>query len=714
MRLYLALGSFAVASVTLFFLVAVLLKRIDRRRNFAFCAFGISVFVWSLGHMHWQLSEEREAAFFWLDVLVAGSCFIPYTYLHFVSEITERRMGKIIPACYGFALVLAVSAVLTDFVVQDVETRSGIPFWPVAGPGFAIYCGGFFIVVLVGFWFLFGTYKRASAATRNQLKYFILGTGVGFLGGATNFPLWVDVPVPPFAHGLSVFYILGIGYSALKFRLLDFNEVVVRLLAIVAGSVACGFVWAWLATALWRHGLQEGVPEEFAFWWIAFGAVSFVFILLAPRIAGGLENVVQFRLLPSKSRHREALRRLSEEVVSKREEGAIFSALTERLGRILNLESVTLWVRSPAEGGFERRSAWGDAGEATFLGVDELNPLLRRFEGSSKALFLEEEASRSENFAEWLFEFRRAHRLFDESDAVFPIKAHDRTFGFLILGAGYGGARLMEVDLFVLENLCLQVGLALKSRELERTSNQVDKLLALGTMSAGLAHELRNPLTSVRTLVSLLEERQGEARFSEEFVRSIAADVRRIGGIVEGVSAFAHRSSDITRTFELGDVVREAASSLREVCEFENIRFDGPPTGNWARVRGNPEQLHQVFANIFENSVNAIREWNARPAEGAIRVDVERRREEWSGGGDWVEVSVRDSGPGIPEAMRGKIFDPFVTTRDTGGRSEGSGTGLGLAITAKIVEYHHGRIWADAKTRSGARIVVALPETPNS
>lgn len=276
MKAYLAVSSLLVSSVTLFFFVAVLLKGLRKKKNLTFCIFAFSVFVWSLGHMYWQLSDSEESAIFWIRVLVMGSSMIPYAYLHFVTSFVGRPMPKLVFIGYAIAVSLCIFA-WTPYIFIGVENRMAFEFWPIAGPLFPIYFGGFVIVVLFCFVLLVAQYKRASLKIRNQNKYLIIGTAIGFFGGGTNFPLWLNIPIPPILHGLSILYILGIGYSVLKYRLLDFNEMVIRILGILSLSVFFGAIISVVFGFLMTHAYPSFYPSGSMFWWAVFSGLSFIF-----------------------------------------------------------------------------------------------------------------------------------------------------------------------------------------------------------------------------------------------------------------------------------------------------------------------------------------------------------------------------------------------------------------------------------------------------
>ena len=706
MKAYLVFSSIVVSTVTLFLLVAVLSKGLRRPRDRTFCAFAFSVFVWLIGHLLWQLAETEEAALLWIRILVIGSAFIPYTYLHFVSQMTQLKLSALIYLGYGTAILLAGLA-FTPLIVAGVEARLGFDYWPVAGPLFFLYAGGFFIVVTYCFYLLIRQFRSAPVKIRNQNKYLIIGTAVGFLGGSTNFPLWLNIPVPPWGHGLSLFYILGLGYSVLKYRLLDFNEMVVRSLGLLLLSAVLGGF-----TALCIYGLLGYVhpyySSGFLFWWFVMSMVSFVYLLFVPYLTNQLNELIQARLVASRFSYRKELGALSGAMISDESEDGFIEAVTRGIYQVLKLDYAGIFIRSDFESAFRCKASEGEREGAAVIEAHRFEPLVKVFRGK-RSIMLDEEMDQSSQFKREIQELLSNGSPIRSSDILISISAQESLYGFLVLGSSSYAGAFADVDLLLLENLCSRMGLALRSREVERLSNQVESLVALGTMAAGLSHELRNPLVSIRTLSSFLAKNPDLVKLSPEFRETVQRDVKRISGIIEGVAAFAHNDRRPAGLVEIPMVLREVEHSVRDTIAADRIGFkmivgkDIPP------VRGSFEQLIQVFQNIIGNAVQAITEWDERRDAPWIEVRVSRR-----GGGRiekqrWVEVVVVDNGPGISREFQARIFDPFVTSRDTGMRQGAAGTGLGLAIASRIIELHQGAISVQSEIGAGAQFTVSIP-----
>jgi|LakMenEpi03Aug12_release.lakeMendotaPanAssembly.Ray.scaffolds.fasta_scaffold46349_3 signal transduction histidine kinase len=219
-----------------------------------------------------------------------------------------------------------------------------------------------------------------------------------------------------------------------------------------------------------------------------------------------------------------------------------------------------------------------------------------------------------------------------------------------------------------------------------------EKLSSLGRMSAGIIHEINNPLNYSRAGLHILETYtrhlpEGERPDYEDTVKDIREGVERVAQIVIDLRQFTRDDNGIAGDADLCEVIGRARRMVGHQVGKE-IAFDAEMPGQ-AVIRGNPNQLVQVFINLFQNSIDAIHQ---RVAElggepGRIRVTIEPAGEGWT-------VGVRDNGIGIPPENLQNIFDPFFTSKDVG-----KGMGLGLSITHQILQNHSAKV--DVESRPG-------------
>jgi two-component system NtrC family sensor kinase len=222
---------------------------------------------------------------------------------------------------------------------------------------------------------------------------------------------------------------------------------------------------------------------------------------------------------------------------------------------------------------------------------------------------------------------------------------------------------------------------------------QADKLASLGQLSAGVAHEINNPLGLILGYTQLLIRGEPEASQKLDDLRTIEKQVRNCKKIVEDLLNFARRTETFLAEVRINEALEAVIGVIRHQLELANIRvltvFDPglPP------ILGDSQKLKQVFMNLLMNAQQAI------DKHGTIQVTTS-----WDPHREVVQVVVADDGPGIPADVRGRIFDPFFTTKPTG-----QGTGLGLSVSYGIIEDHEGEITAGGEEGQGAVFTIRLP-----
>ena len=247
-----------------------------------------------------------------------------------------------------------------------------------------------------------------------------------------------------------------------------------------------------------------------------------------------------------------------------------------------------------------------------------------------------------------------------------------------------------------------------------------EKLALLGTVAAGLAHEIKNPLVSIKTLAQLLPERFDDPEFRNHFTTIAISEVDRIGGIVSDLLDFAKSSEPKFEPLDVSKIMKEITVLLSSRLTKSGIVVRKNLAGQLPMINGDRSQLKQVFLNIFLNSIEAM------PHGGEITVDVttgeynegaahaESRRRgdaevevttgEHNNGAEKVVIKITDTGSGIQEENMIHLFEPFFTTK-------GSGTGLGLSICKRIVEKHSGEISVESVYNKGTTVTLVLPES---
>jgi PAS domain S-box-containing protein len=225
--------------------------------------------------------------------------------------------------------------------------------------------------------------------------------------------------------------------------------------------------------------------------------------------------------------------------------------------------------------------------------------------------------------------------------------------------------------------------------------HQSEKLAALGSLLAGVAHELNNPLSIVISNAQMLQEEAEDAAAPAlgERAGRMRAAAERCASIVRTFLAIARQGKVRVQSLALGELVASVLGLLQHGLQASGIEVICDVPSDLPPVQGDPDQLHQVLINLVMNAKQAL-EGQSSPRRIIITVH---------GTGKAVEVMVADNGPGVAEEIRSRLFDPFFTTKPTG-----TGSGVGLAVSRGIVEAHGGSL-RFVQPAVGAQFVIRLP-----
>jgi two-component system NtrC family sensor kinase len=220
------------------------------------------------------------------------------------------------------------------------------------------------------------------------------------------------------------------------------------------------------------------------------------------------------------------------------------------------------------------------------------------------------------------------------------------------------------------------------------------RLAAVGELSAGVAHELNNPLAAIQAYAQFLASNEELDEGIKCDVDTIYKEAKRATRITSSLLSFARRDQAEKRLCSVNEILEKSLELHKYRMNMNGIEICTELDVNLPMTMADPHQMQQVFVNIIVNAEQAMTEANGG---GELHVTTQTVKGE-------IQVTFTDNGPGIPEEYLKCVFDPFFTTKDVG-----KGTGLGLSICYGIVDGHRGRIYARNKPGAGAIFVVEIP-----
>ena len=228
-------------------------------------------------------------------------------------------------------------------------------------------------------------------------------------------------------------------------------------------------------------------------------------------------------------------------------------------------------------------------------------------------------------------------------------------------------------------------------RHLNEQLIRTEKLVALGTLAAGVAHEVNNPLASISSLIQMMQTRAGLDEETKEMLRLISTQIDRITQVTRDMMDFARARPTAKKLIDITEVLETSLRLASFDKSFQKLNLKKIYAEDLPKAFADPDQLQQVFLNLFLNARDAM------PLGGELKIKTFQKNGELS-------VEITDNGAGIDEKNLKKIFDPFFTTKPTG-----KGTGLGLAVCYGIVTGHGGRIEVESNEIEGTTFKVFLP-----
>jgi len=227
-------------------------------------------------------------------------------------------------------------------------------------------------------------------------------------------------------------------------------------------------------------------------------------------------------------------------------------------------------------------------------------------------------------------------------------------------------------------------------KELESRIKRQEKLAAIGNLAAGIAHEIRNPLSSIKGYATYFQQKSQSGGKDEEAARIMAQEVERLNRVVSELLEFSKPTELQRKKTDLNYLIRRSLNYINNDKSQKNIQVDFHPDPDTPYMCIDRDRFNQVLLNLYINAVQAM-EYGGR-----LSIRLEQK------GSNFVCIHVTDTGKGIPPEEQEKIFNPYFSTKK-------SGTGLGLAVVYKLIEAHGGFIQVNSQVDNGTTFSICIP-----
>ncbi len=628
----------------------------------------------------------------WFERIALGvAILIPQGGLRFFRafSIGARGMGGLGGVAAGLGVIL-LAAVLYP-----------LPLKPAVGIAVLVYVVGFMLVAILNL-----NVQARTAATRidaARIRYLVVG---GFLAlslqAIDRLDQFFNVEIPPIGLAMTIIYLYVISQAIVRYRILDLYEMMGRFAVISLMGVALAAIYTGLA--FWAGA---------GFTINAFLASLVILILFDP-----LREQVERRIADFFFRERylldqdisEIKRRLAHIIDTEVMTNVLFDGF-ENSRRITH---ATLYLIDPHGRGFDLRRSVGPS------------PQVRRIEAASARRHLKPSSSGGALVSTDLTELRerflqegakeKAQALGEtlellkemQADVLLPIQGGEQLLGLMSVSDERLKDPFSPEDISLLSGLTGQIAVTVENSRLYQQTKERDRLAALGQMAAGLAHEIRNPLGSIKGAAQVIEEvmQTTEGGESEgELLAVIVEEVDRLNRVVSDFLVYARPSSGRPQVIDINTILRRTMQLFEkgqqgQVDLIVDLAEDLPV----CEIDG--EKLHQVFLNLALNAIQATQDQEHRRLDVSTRMrtmrDLDKSLPKRTKNVPDIRIHFADNGPGIDPKTLENIFIPFFTTKE-------NGSGLGLAVCQRIIRDAGGEIEVRSRLGQGTIFAVVLP-----
>jgi signal transduction histidine kinase len=677
-------------------LLVYLKKGPQRRVHIAFSLLSFALAAWASSILMIYLFETPAWRNFWVRMSFVTSSFIPAAFLYF-SIIFPKEKRTISPRRMVLLFFLpALFAILsfTPLMVRSVHWETLVARYGLAHKPFSAYL---LLYIWGGIFFLVHSLRHSVGLERLQIKYSLFGM---FISALSAISLNLVLPVlgtsrlsnlgPP----STLIMVSFVSYSIVKHRLMDIDIVLKKGTTYVL-LILLLFIPAALLI-LFGQRFFYGVLDPLFFMFLL--SLLLLITLLFNQMKGRTEKAVEQLFFRDRYDYRETLAQFSKAMVTILDLESLSRKIIETITQTMQVEKASFYSLEEEKGGYQLL-------ESKNLGQNHLpkvlpkgDPLARHLEDLRMLVIREELMQRrSSPASEGVLETLSLL----EAELSIPLVSKGQLMGMINLSHKFNRETYSQEDLELLNTLANQTTIALENArlydDLKKSKSYIrraDRLASLGTLTAGLAHEIRNPLVAIKTLTQLLPERFDDEEFRSHFLNIASGEVDRISSLVNELLEFARPSDPKFEMENINNIVDgmillvSTETKKKQIAVTKEYTVDLPP------VTVDREQIKQVFLNVLLNAIEAT------PPNG--KLIVRTRSFVKPGGEPHVQIEFTDTGCGIPGEYLEEIFTPFFTTKI-------KGSGLGLSISNQIIQDHRGYIDVESRVNQGSSFFVNLP-----
>lgn len=695
---------------------------VKSRRNLVnkiFSRITISVGLWSLGGSVFSLVPESQynLALFWWQFSYIGAIFVPIFYTHFIFEFFNLKRRKLIVFIYSIGIIFLLLNWLpqTRLLLCDLRFVFNQFYWNDWMKNKSLlwivfYVGLYWVLLSYAFFILIIQYRKAKGFRRNQLRYVIFSSVVGWVGAESIFLLPFHINFYPYPNFLIAIYPLILAYAIIKYRLMDIRVAITR-----AG------IFLVLYTVVLGIPFYVGYHTES---WVTSTSFAVVLATIGPLVYRSIQKKAEDLLLAKQRHYQQILLQAAGGMVREHNLDRLLKLIVYIVKKAVKIKFAAIFSHNKEKKTYVLKAVRDHKAVVPNLIISDDSPLISHMKQKALPFAYEEMPQDLRKDLE--------ERMGTTFALIVPSVIKDEVLGFLVLGEKLDKSHYSQDDINVFQILSHQASLAIENclffeefKKVQHELFQAEKLASIGGMADGVAHQIKNRLNhfslasgelklAIKDFITKNPQLADDEKirkllsYLSELADSIISNVKRTDGIVRGILNFARTTEkeSFLSYFSLQKIIDSALGYLLIKHEVGQIPLE-INLNSVDTIWGIESQFNEVIFNLLDNAYEAtqqLREVLPSKDRQAYqpKITVEAKEDF-----DSYIIIISDNGIGIKEEDKPKICSPFFTTKS----SYKSGSGIGMYVARRIIEENHnGKLWFESEYFKGTKFYIKLPK----
>ena len=670
--------------------IVVLIKSKRYPIKLPFFLFCFSIFSWLFAYTIAYSTKNFKLAIFSCNLACTAVIFTAPTAYHFIVnylQLTKKRKTVYIP--YIIMVIFAFLFLFTKYFL-DTPVRHFWGYYSKAGPLHPIYIGVHVTIVGVALFLLYKSLmnKSLSPNERLRIKYMFWFYLIAAFSGI-DFMQKYKGEFYPFGFLFVLIFLFIAAYAIVRHQLLEI-EVIIKKSLVFAGMFAFVFGVV-VVVAMLVAQVLGGANNLLAL------VVSALIITFSLRpLENWLINATDKFLFQKKYEYKQIIKTFIDEVVTLLNLDEVVNSTLKLLDQTLHPYTCAVFILNKAEDKYQLYQAFGlESKNISFTSESKLVNFLKKTQQPAIIRQINGIAGVAPEIQEEMSQIQAV--------LVLPLLLHNDLIGFITLGKKKSDEEYTKDDLDVLLDLVRTESIAIGNAQLLTEAAQAERRAAIGTMAAGIHHEIGNPLNIINTKIQVfltgIQRGVYQGKTKEEIIaecqnilNETLNQTNRIAEITRKLANFAKPSQEFKpQVLNLSEEIEETLEILGHELELERIKIVKEFSQDALKVLADKREMQQIFFNLIRNAAQAIED------KGIVTIRTKSDNEK-------IRIEIEDTGRGIPEDKQTKIFEPFFTTKGS------RGTGLGLSIVRQLVWRNKGEISFKSQLGRGTTFILDFPQ----